>query len=495
MFSPFSRCWLVCLIVGSAAVGCGSESSPLPAEDGSSSDTSALDAEIPDEGDFDTSDSNIPSDSQQPDHDSAVFDGLDSFIELTGSDTQPDQPPSTDPDITEHDIDPDAPIPDAWCRTQWPMSSVTVAGYLTETMYARVWVEGVTPSPNDASAPSVSLGWGPVTTSPLEDEWTWIDGTLNLLCGGCEDEDELMGRFQIDVAGDYLWAAALSLGGTHVLCDRGDGDRLGSVDGWRAADAPELEVVTNGSLTIVTLNLRCLIDDWNARLGIVAAELAELDPDLMGFQEVCAEPSGGDNLTELVAALEDLTGRTYSIHRAVTHWSWDTYDEGIGIVTPHRLGETHDVTLPAGVFSRKLVLARVMTPVGPVIFSTTHLDHQSTETRSAQIAAAVDALENFSVDNELQILTGDLNEGPGGSVTTHLSEAGFTDAWVETNGTAPGHTFPAGSAHSRIDYVMINSGTAPFVSDAAQVAFNEAVDGTFGSDHLGVFVDVFAGDR
>jgi len=242
------------------------------------------------------------------------------------------------------------------------------------------------------------------------------------------------------------------------------------------------------AVRVVTLNLRCLSDDWDARLPIIADGLAAVDPDLVGLQEVCEENGVRDALTELIAALEARTGRRYTPYRAVTHRAWSTYDEGIAILSALPLEATQTVALPTGTFPRKVLLARVTRPAGgALVFATTHLDQLDTTTRKLQAEAVGAALDAFGGSDEARVLTGDLNEPPiGGWVHSTLVAAGLTDLWAALHPGDAGATFPARNPVDRIDYVWFAAGASGLAGQAIARILTAAVGGVTGSDHLGL---------
>ena len=374
-----------------------------------------------------------------------------------------------------------------WCATQWPPATATAAGFPTERLFARVWIDGVTPTGGSTPSLKVELGSGPAGNPPGGPGWTWLPADYNSRCDGCGSNDEFMKTLLPQSAGVFLWSARVRYGSRPFLyCDRTDGNRQGSHDGWAAADAPLLTVSAPGGLKVLSLNLRCLLDNWDARLPVIADALAQADPDLLGFQEVCAKPGGRDNLAELLSALEGRTSRTYSVSRTTTHRSWEIYDEGLAIATPHRIALTGTAALPVGSFPRKLLLTRVITPQGPVTLATTHLDHLNSAIRNSQATAAVQALSNFAGGREAIFLTGDLNEGPEGGVHGVLSSAGFADLWQVLHPGESGYTFPAIGPTSRIDYVWLKAGSSQFAPSVISTILETVVGGLTGSDHLGL---------
>jgi endonuclease/exonuclease/phosphatase family metal-dependent hydrolase len=396
-------------------------------------------------------------------------------------------------DAAPHDaapVDAAAP-PEGWCATQWPPDTATAAGYCTERLYARVRIPGVTPTGGANASLVVELGHGPHPDPPTAATWTWTAAAHNAACAGCTDDDEWMGSLTPTMAGDQRWAVRVRYNDSGWLQgDRADEGRTGSDDGWQSADAPTLRVSAPGEVKVVSLNLRCLLDDWDARLALIVSALAGADPDLMGFEEACAEPDGRDNLVELVDALSAATGRDYSVHRVVTHWSWDLYDEGLAVVAPHALRHADDVELPAGAFTRRVIRTRIVTPQGPLVMATTHLDHLSGDVRATQIAAVRDALADLAGVDEAVVLTGDLNEGPDGAVWPTLDGAGYTDLWDALHPGDPGYTFPAPDPTIRIDYVWLHPGASGFGPGAIARILDQEVGGVTGSDHLGLSASI-----
>lgn len=410
-----------------------------------------------------------------------------------------DEPPrDAAPDARDGggDADSGAP-PEVWCATQWPQAAETNAGEPTELLFVRVRVEGVTPTSGGDPSLAVELGYGPRDQPISGPGWRWVAAEHNGLCDGCPaDQDEYMGAVTPEAPGELLWGArVLDEGGGVVHCDRADEGRRGSDDGWSAEDAPALTVREAPRLRVVTLNLRCLADDWDRRRPLVIDGLAAIDPDLMGFQEVCAEPSSGrDNLGELLAGLAERTGRTYVVHRAVTHFSFDRYDEGLALVSAHGLIRQQEEDLPAGIFPRKVLLARSDTPIGPIALATTHLDHRSSEARAEQAGVLARWLAAATEADEPVVLTGDFNEEPdGGEVHATLSGSGLTDLWALLRPGEPGLTFPASGPEIRIDAVWLRAGAAGPEAVSIERFLDRAEGGVTGSDHLGLNAELRRG--
>ncbi|MCB9649522.1 MAG: endonuclease/exonuclease/phosphatase family protein [Deltaproteobacteria bacterium] len=244
---------------------------------------------------------------------------------------------------------------------------------------------------------------------------------------------------------------------------------------------PDAGPIPEDAITAVSLNLRCLIDDWDLRRPVIARELAALAPQLIGFQEAC-EGDGRDNVEELRTDLEAAGPLRYTVQRRPTHRAWDRYDEGIAVLSALPVEETRQVALPSGAFPRALLLVRVTTSTGAMVFGTTHFDHMDAMVRMRQAEAVADALADFAPTGPV-VLTGDFNTGPNGPVSPVLGAAGYTDGWAALFPNDPGPTFPARSPAERIDYFWLR-GRQP---NAVLRILVDPVAGTFGSDHLGLF--------
>jgi endonuclease/exonuclease/phosphatase family metal-dependent hydrolase len=379
------------------------------------------------------------------------------------------------------------PGPASWCSTQWPPETATAARFPTEALYARVWVDGVTPTGGASERLDVELGLGAGDPEDPGAGWSWARAVFNAACADCGNDDEWMGTLAPDGdASELYWAARIRVDdGAWKTCDRSDDGRQGSDDGWSAADAPVLRVSEPDGLRVVGLNLRCLVDDWDARLPIVAASLAAEDPDAVLLQEVCAG-EGRDNLAELAEELGARTGLAWASERTITHRGWDVYDEGLAVLTPHRIAAARAVDLPAGIFPRKVLLARVVGPQGPVVVASTHLEYEDAAIREDQAQAAVDAAAGFAAGTEAVVLGGDWNEAPGGAVHAALAAGGFEDLWAVLRAADDGFTFPADDPGARIDALWLRAGASGFAPFTIETILAGAVDGTHGSDHLGL---------
>jgi maltose 6'-phosphate phosphatase len=244
------------------------------------------------------------------------------------------------------------------------------------------------------------------------------------------------------------------------------------------------------ALRFATVNLRCLLDEWPTRVELLAEQIAAVDPDLLALQEVCRVPDEEDALPQLLSRLEAATGRSYGFVRTETHLSWDQYQEGIAVVSPHEIRDEQVVHLPAGAFPRSMVAARVQTPLGEILFASTHLcfGEDQASVRAAQLEAARAALESMRATGEPVALAGDFNEEPDGAAIGEALAAGYVDSWAEVHPTVAGATFPASAPSARIDYLLLLADAGAAQVSLAEVFLDQPLGAVYPSDHLGLRV-------
>jgi endonuclease/exonuclease/phosphatase family metal-dependent hydrolase len=185
---------------------------------------------------------------------------------------------------------------------------------------------------------------------------------------------------------------------------------------------------------------------------------------------------GRDALEELVAALE-ARGKHYVAVRAITHFAWNMYDEGVAVLSRVPVLASHVETLPMGIFPRKLVAIRADAGAGRTfVFGGTHFDYQDATVRAAQASTCASTLAALASPGDAKLLAGDLNEQPGGMVATTFTAAGFTDA------ADAGPTFPSDGPSIRIDYIYASG----IGATAADRILTTPVNSVYASDHVGL---------
>ena len=245
-------------------------------------------------------------------------------------------------------------------------------------------------------------------------------------------------------------------------------------------------------LLVATLNILNLADRWEQRLPLLLADMAALQPDLLGLNEV-VYPMQQDRL--LGAAGE---GR----YEAVRGWAGrPEYGNSLLVKEPLTAGDGDRLDLGA---TRSAHRIRVTLPGGArLLFAVTHLHHlpAGEDVRLAQVEQLVSWLDASPAHDAL-IVAGDFNAGPLEPAHARMRRAGFASAYAVAHGAEPGVTWPSGlqapamDANGQpdcLDYLWVRGAVA--VEDARLVFDRPAVDDPtlYPSDHFGVAAHVRIG--
>ena len=245
-------------------------------------------------------------------------------------------------------------------------------------------------------------------------------------------------------------------------------------------------------LTIGTLNLRNIADRWEERLPLLLADMAALQPDLLGLQE-CVYPVQQDRLLGAAGA-----GR-YASHRG---WAGrPEYGNAILVREPLAAAVAERFDLGRNRSALRLV---VTLPSGAALAMTvTHLHHLTADEgiRAEQASALVGWLDGFERP-AAEALVGDFNAGPDEPTYRRMVDAGFRSAHVEANGAEPPVTWPSGlvapgmdseGPAECLDYVWLRGAVT---AEACRLAFDRpsVTDPTiYPSDHVGLLATVRVG--
>ena len=243
-------------------------------------------------------------------------------------------------------------------------------------------------------------------------------------------------------------------------------------------------------LHVATLNLRNIADRWTERIPLLLADMAALQPDLIGLQE-CVFAVQQDRI--LGAAGE---GR-YESRRG---WAnRPEYGNAILGRAPLALGDGDRLELSRG---RSALRVPVSLPTGTTLdFVVTHLHHEVDDAavRAEQATVVIDWLGEVSGP---LLVVGDFNADPTEPTYGLMLGAGFRSASVEANGAEPPVTWPSGiqapgmdvdGDPSCLDYIWVRG---PIAVDSCRLAFDRpAVDDPtlFPSDHFGLSARVRIG--
>jgi len=255
--------------------------------------------------------------------------------------------------------------------------------------------------------------------------------------------------------------------------------------------------VISDTLKVMTFNVYGAPNsEWDTRISMIVDDISTLNPDLICLQEIVETPGyqGIDNRVKILAdSLFERTGIGYDFRWERTHFSWSVFDEGIAILTPHVILDNDFVDLPQGLFPRKCLWGKILTPSGIVNLFDTHLSFGSQEeTRIEQVRALKEFItqkshENYSVAN---ILCGDFNSipySPPINLLTSEDSLGvvYVDSWKEINPGDPGYSMTSDNPTARIDYIFLKNDSDSEILTSEQVFNNPNEDEIFPSDHIG----------
>jgi endonuclease/exonuclease/phosphatase family metal-dependent hydrolase len=238
-------------------------------------------------------------------------------------------------------------------------------------------------------------------------------------------------------------------------------------------------------LLVATLNILNLADRWAERLPLLLADMASLQPDLMGIQEV-VYPMQQDRL--LGAAGE---GR----YEVVRGWAGRP-EYGNSLLVKAPLAPTGGDRLDLG-RSRSAHRVLIALPGGATLaLAVTHLHHppDAIDARLQQVEALVPWLETTPPHAAL-IVVGDFNADPREPAYACMGEAGFRSAYAEANGSEPAMTWPSGlrapamdtdGEPDCLDYIWVRGAVEV---EEARLAFDRPAPGDptlYPSDHFGL---------
>lgn len=238
-------------------------------------------------------------------------------------------------------------------------------------------------------------------------------------------------------------------------------------------------------LHVATLNILNLVDRWPERLPLILADMAVLQPDLLGLQEVVYVMQQD----RLIGAAGE--GR-YAAHRG---WAGrPEYGNSLLVREPLLAGEVERLDLGHG---RSALRSRLDLPGGATVsVAVTHLHHvvEAEAVRDAQTRQLVAWLAD-APDADAEVVVGDFNAEPVEATHARMLAAGYRSAYAEANGAEPATTWPSGLQAPAmdtdgdpgcLDYVWVR-GAVRVVS--ARLAFDRPHPedpSLYPSDHLGV---------
>ena len=238
-------------------------------------------------------------------------------------------------------------------------------------------------------------------------------------------------------------------------------------------------------LHVATLNIRNLADRWDERLPLILADMAALQPDILGLQEVVYVLQQ-DRLIGAAGA-----GR----YESVRGWAGRP-EYGNALLVREPLVASDVERLDLGL-SRSATRARIALPGGATVaVVVTHLHHVPADegVRDEEASVLVDWLDSGVAADGL-VVVGDFNAEPVEPAYRRMTDAGFRSSFHEANGREPDVTWPSGlEAPAKdadgepgcLDYVWVRGAIAV---ESCRLTFDRPAvgdPGLYPSDHLGL---------
>lgn len=262
------------------------------------------------------------------------------------------------------------------------------------------------------------------------------------------------------------------------------------------------------SLRCLTLNLWGSEPPLQRRMDLLVAALRELQPDVVGLQEVREVPGELPNQAKTLA-----TAAGYH-HAFVPAMPFAGGQEGLAILSREPILEHVGFGLPhAEPKERRILLsARVSFEDASVWVHTTHLNYRLAhgKQREDQVQA-IDSIVEARTGDTPSVLMGDFNARPEadeirwlrGLVTLSGRRTFYQDAWDRLHPNECGWTWARANPYTkaldflepdrRIDYIFVTprrrDGRAA-IRSCRIVLDQPAADGAFASDHFGLLAEI-----
>lgn len=190
---------------------------------------------------------------------------------------------------------------------------------------------------------------------------------------------------------------------------------------------------------VVTINILNDLSRWDERRLLLVDGLAELDPDLIGLQEVVLPDNNAQWLADQLNLKADSTRRPYRVHLCPKTGKKAT-KEGIAILS--RLPVEREATLDLRTQQRVAQLVQVRVDGQPVVFVNGHYYWRPSDSpeRVQQIRLLLEWLERLPHETAI-VAGGDFNGTPE-SKAIQLMRERFTSAYAARHGGEPDYTCP-----------------------------------------------------
>ena len=267
-----------------------------------------------------------------------------------------------------------------------------------------------------------------------------------------------------------------------------------------------MEKTVSRIIRVMTLNIWNSQGPYDKRMPLIIEGLQEIQPDIIGLQEVLDKSDTNPNQAELIA--KELEYQ-YVYQGATRHTPGL---EGVAIVSKYPILESDSIVLPHATeeLTRVLLRARIETPVTKLDFYTTHLNWKLDEgyIREEQVLAIQHYVKKYN-DGLPVIMSGDFNAKPESAEIRFLTgnqslkgeSAYYQDAWYMTHRHEDGYSWSYKNAYTRpwlepdrrIDYIFVSQPTREskgIILDCHLVLNRPDLSGVFPSDHFGMLAEI-----
>ncbi len=248
------------------------------------------------------------------------------------------------------------------------------------------------------------------------------------------------------------------------------------------------------SLKVATYNIQGMRPGTEpaTRIQHIINKFIELDPDIIGLQEINEDKSGdnSDNQAIVIAnALNNHFNIPYYYYYQKTHDAWDNqFKEYVGIVSKYAFEEQNYLDLQPGIFPRKVVWGLFDTPLGKINFFNTHLSYYSAWVNEKEINEMLNYA--FSImapqNNYNGIIVGDFNATPDTPSYTKMINANYSDTYLTIHPNTNGFTAPYPGQSIRIDYIFLNNNSNFSINESYLFGDQPISQNFYCSDHLGI---------
>jgi endonuclease/exonuclease/phosphatase family metal-dependent hydrolase len=248
-------------------------------------------------------------------------------------------------------------------------------------------------------------------------------------------------------------------------------------------------------LKIATYNIQGMRPGTSPEIRIqhIIEKLKELDPDIIGLQEICEEKNTSDPQNQAVTIADALSSHfgtdyyIYQIKNTDEAW-WGQFKQFEGMISKYPFIEKDAEVLTGGLFTVRCLYGLFDTPVGEILFFTTHLSYESAWVNETQIQETLNFVSTKRAihSNDNAIVVGDFNTEPDRPSYPMMINGKYIDTYATINPNSNGFTAPVPGPIMRIDFIFVNSFSDLVIDDSYLFGGQPISQDFYLSDHLGI---------